>query len=264
MSGFFGTERQIALQKQTHAMRDWIAETPGIYNAGRFMGADDPDRVPWNLLTTILHRDGILGLRMISQSQARRCFPKLEGMGCRIDSWDVFIGTAQDAGRRAREMAAEGVTAGIAEQPPLVGAETEDTRLVQRFLADNGLAPFPGTLLAGRPPRSATVVLGDDTGGIAATGHAYFPHNRHSPFRDFAWIGLIAVAEDQRGRGLGRFMNALLVKAAFEKLGARSVYELVATENLASRRVVEACGLRLAPELRCGVAVSFDAGRFTR
>lgn len=47
MAGFFGTERRQALQRHTYDRRHWIAATPGIYNAGRFMGIDDPDKQPW-------------------------------------------------------------------------------------------------------------------------------------------------------------------------------------------------------------------------
>lgn len=264
MAGYFGTEHQQALQRRTHEKRHWIAATPGIYNAGRFAGIDDPDMQDWGAMQAMLERDGLLGLRMISPPQAANCFPQLEAMGCRIDTWDIFVGEPHDAGSRAHAVAGRGLPAGIAILPPLAGAESADTRGVQQFLADNGMAPFPGTLLTAPPPVAKTVVLGDESGAIAASGHAYFPHNAHSAFREHAWIGLIAVAQAWRGKGLGRLVNALLVRAAFDELGARSVYEMVAPSNEASRRMVEGCGLSLASDLRCGVAVPAASARFTR
>lgn len=264
MTGFFGTEHQQALQRRTHEKRHWIAATPGIYNAGRFMGIDDPDRYPWSAMQTMLDRDGLLGLRMISPKQAASCFSLLEAMGCRIDSWDIFIGEPHDAGRQAGVLVAKGLPAGIKVLPPLADAESTDTRAVQQFLADNGLAPFTGTMLAARSTRAKTIVLGDEEGRIVATGHAYFPHNAHSPFCEHAWIGLIATAEAWRGKGFGRLVNALLVRSAFDELGARFVYEMAAPSNMASQRMIEGCGLRLAPDLRCGVAVPTDTARFTR
>ncbi len=45
MSGFFGTDAQIALQRLTLEKRALIDETPGLYSAGRFYGTDDPDRI---------------------------------------------------------------------------------------------------------------------------------------------------------------------------------------------------------------------------
>lgn len=154
--------------------------------------------------------------------------------------------------------------AGVAILPALEDAESLETRRVQEFLAVNGLAPFPGAMLAAEPARAKTIVLGEESGQIIATGHAYFPHNTYSPYCEHAWIGLIAIAQACRGKGLGRFINALLIAAAFDELGARCVYEMVAPSNEASRRMVEGCGLRLAADLRCGVAVPAAAARFTR
>lgn len=86
MAGFFGTAQQQALQRHTYDRRHWIAATPGIYNAGRFMGVDDPDKQPWPVMETMLERDGLLGLRMISPQQAVHWFPQLEAQGCRVDT----------------------------------------------------------------------------------------------------------------------------------------------------------------------------------
>jgi Acetyltransferase (GNAT) family len=264
MTGFFGTEHQQVLQRRTYEKRHWIAATPGIYNAGRFMGVDDPGTQSWSTMQAMLDRDGLLGFRMISPQQASRCFPRLEAAGCRIDTWDILVGEPHDAGRQARAIVAKGLPAGIAIRPPLAGAESAETRDVQQFLADNDLAPFPGTMLSAESTRTKTIVFGDESGAIAATGHAYFPHNTHSPFCEYAWIGLIAVAKSWRSKGLGRLVNALLVRSAFDELGARCVYEMVAPSNQASRRMVVGCGLRLAPDLCCGVAVPTAAARFTR
>lgn len=43
MTGFFGTNHQQERQRRAHEMRDWIAATPGMCNAGRFIGFDEPD-----------------------------------------------------------------------------------------------------------------------------------------------------------------------------------------------------------------------------
>lgn len=264
MAGYFGTDQQQTLQRRTHEMRAAIAATPGLYNAGRFVGVDDPDRLPWDTMESMLGRDGLLGLRMISPDQAERCFPRLERLGCRIDVWDILVGGREDAGRRAEAILEQGLPAGIVRLPSPSGPEGADTRSAQRFLAGNGLAPFPGTMLSQRPPLATTVLLGDVGGCVAAMGHVYFPHNAHSAFSAHAWIGLVAVAEGWRGRGLGRLVCALLVRSGFAELGARRVYAMVAPPNRASRRMVEGCGLRPAVDLRCGVAQPADRTRFTR
>lgn len=263
MTGFFGTNHQQELQRRTHEVRDWIAATPGVYNAGRFIGVDDPDNLEPGTLARMLARDGMLGLRMISPQQAARHFPPLEAAGCRIDCWDILVGDRHDAGERARALTDRTLPEGMELLPRLDDPVSSATVRVQEFLAANGLAPFPGAMLAGDELRAKTIVLAK-AGRIVATGHAYFPHNEHSPFHRHAWLGLVAVEDCWRGKGLGILVNALLIRAAFEELGAQRVYEMVAPSNIASRRMVEACGLRLDPALRCGVAVPADAARFTR
>jgi hypothetical protein len=109
-----------------------------------------------------------------------------------------------------------------------------------------------------------TIAIGDKTGSVVATAHAYFPHNAHSPFRDAAWGGLVAVAESQRSKKLGRFVNAMMVEGVFTSLGAEMIYELVSSTNLPSRKMVESCGLSFDPSVVCGGAVRKARGRFTR
>jgi RimJ/RimL family protein N-acetyltransferase len=110
---------------------------------------------------------------------------------------------------------------------------------------------------------ATTIALADSDGAIIATAHAYRPHNIFSPFHDVAWGGLVAVAESQRGRKLGSYVNAMIVRAAFERLDAGRIYELASATNLPSRRMIESCGLKLEPKLKSGNATAFKE-KFTR
>lgn len=263
MSGYFGTAQQQTLQQRTQLMGDWVAGKPGIYNAGRFMGIDRPDCFDPKDWESMLARDGLLGFRMISEFEASTIFPMLEASGLRVDRWDIFVGTREDAGLRATTLAAGSPQNGVSLQPELRDPQGKDTIRMQEFLAESGLAPFPGEMLVATPPLSRTIVLAA-ADRVIATGHTYFPHNIHSPFHRYAWIGLIAVDHAWRGKGLGRLVNALTIRAAFDELGASHVYEMVAPANTPSRRMIEDCGLQLDRSLNCGVAVRADSARFTR
>ena len=82
--------------------------------------------------------------------------------------------------------------------------------------------------------------------------------------RSAAWGGLVAVAEEARGHGLGTFINAAHLADVFGELDTTHVYELVSATNLPSRRMVEACGLRLERSLVGGAATPTGSGRYTR
>lgn len=127
-----------------------------------------------------------------------------------------------------------------------------------------GVVPFSGSMLVDAVGRATTIAFEDDSGDILATAHGYLPHNTFSPFRRYAWGGLVAVAERCRGRGLGNLVNAHMIVNACRVLDATHVYELVSKGNLPSRRMVQSCGLRLEPTLVCGVATSIEGARLTR
>ncbi|WP_051177141.1 GNAT family N-acetyltransferase [Rhizobium mesoamericanum] len=130
-------------------------------------------------------------------------------------------------------------------------------------MAEHGIAPFSGALLAGKIVPAVTLALVDAYGDIVATAHANIPLNGHSKHRGTTWVGLIAVAAQQRGNGLGRLINALAVGAAFETLCAHEVVVFVHADNTVSRRMIEACGLRLDPAILCGLATPIVDTRFT-
>ncbi|MCF3642627.1 GNAT family N-acetyltransferase [Rhizobium sp. TRM95111] len=72
------------------------------------------------------------------------------------------------------------------------------------------------------------------------------------------------MAKERRGIGLGTAINARMIGRVFRDLDATHVYELISETNLPSRRMAEACGLRLEPALTCGAAMPDGGERFTR
>jgi RimJ/RimL family protein N-acetyltransferase len=145
----------------------------------------------------------------------------------------------------------------------LSAPEGADTIRLQHFVADNGMAPLPGSLLV-EAPGQATAILVDGDERPVAVATAYFAHNVHSPYHRNAWIGMVTVDQRMRGNGVGRYVNALAIRRAIENLGAERVNELVSSTNAPSRRMVQACGLAPEPGLVVGVSVPADADRFTR
>ena len=142
--------------------------------------------------------------------------------------------------------------------------EGEQAARIQSLMAACGIAPFSCSMLTGACGPAATAIIADSGANPFAAAHAYLPHNAFSRYHSYAWGGLVSVAEAQRGKGLGSFINARLITRAFERLGASHIYELISAANLPSRRMAETCGLRHKAGLVSGVAVKGDGGRFTR
>ncbi|RWM91011.1 MAG: GNAT family N-acetyltransferase [Mesorhizobium sp.] len=264
MSGYFGTEVQQRLQAQAEASVDFINATPGACQTGRTMGCDDPDRFGWELIDKILNRDRICGFRMIPASKADELKSRLAKGGFRFDSWDVFSADRASALAASEAIIGRGLPDGLLDQDMPAEPDGEYTIRIQDFMAASGVVPFSGSLLAGALGPATTVVVGDETGTVVATAHGYLAHNSHSEYHRYAWGGLVAVAQSQRGRGLGNYINARMIVSVFRDLHATHIYELVSAANLPSRRMVESCGLRRDPAVVCGVATPGDGARFTR
>ena len=263
MAGYFGTEQQIKLQQRAEERYGWTMKTPGACCNVRTLGTYDPDALGLDSIFEVLAEDGVFGFRLLEKARQPDLENALTENGYRLDTWDVFVGDTnaiRDATRSTLSTARPG---GIRAFSELDGAEGPLTRSFQEFMAVAGIAPFSGSFLNGDHGAVVSVGLMDDAGCLAACAHAYLPHNHHSPYHNYAWGGLVAVAPEHRGKGFGTYVNALMADAALTRLSATHVYELVAATNTTSRRMVEGCGLSLSQELYSGLATR-GAERFTR
>ncbi len=260
MVGYFGTDAQQHLQRAAEDVAS-IETTPGACQSGRAVGCDDPEAFGWERIDSFLARDGVFSFRLLSLAQADEVRKKLQRRGYRFDTWDVFAGDRESVLEKSSAIDADGVLGELVdvslrgEQP-----EGEAVRAVQDLMLRSGIVPFSGTLLTS----AVTIGLRDGHGKLVATAHSYLPHTPASRHEAWAWGGLVAVDESQRGRGLGTYINAKVLVAAFRELRAHRVYELVSSGNIASRKMVEACGLAFDPALICGLAVAESGQRFTK
>jgi hypothetical protein len=263
MAGYFGTDIQMRLQQRSDESADWTRTTPGACHIARMLGADDLDRLGSDTILEILKEDGAFGFRMIPAERAEALAESLGKRGYRVDFWDVFMAERAEALTAADAILDRPLPDGLEPLDLDVPAESPAVRRVQEFVAAQGIAPFSASMLVGEIAPATTVALADPTGAIVATAHAYRPHNQFSRFHDAAWGGLVAVAVTERGKKLGSSVNAMMVRAAFDRLGAERIYELASATNLPSRRMIESCGLRLEPSLKCGNATALKE-KFTR
>lgn len=264
MSGYFGTDAQQRLQAQAETNAGFINATPGACQTGRTMGCDDPDRFGWDRIKEFLDRDGICGFRLLSPGEADEIRARLTGKEYRFDTWDVFLSERAAALVASKAILSRGLPDGLVELEQPTEPESAFVRHIQALMGAAGIVPFSGSLLVGAFGASTTVAVSDRDGNVVAVAHGYMPHNTHSPYHHYAWGGLVAVAEAQRGQGLGNYVNARMVVSVFRDLDATHIYELVSATNIPSRRMVAACGLELEPSLVCGVLAPVVDPRFTR
>jgi GNAT superfamily N-acetyltransferase len=264
MAGYFGTDEQKALQARAEASVPEMSTKPGLCQNGRMVGCDDIDALGWPSIYEILDRDGFVGFRLIPAAREQEVRDRLAQRGFRLDTWNLFIASKEAILSSCTEIVKRPLPPGLTVLPMPDDPEGPYMHSVQALIASTGIMPFSGSLLAGLLGSARTVVVGAAEHALAATAHAYLPHNQRSRYRTYAWGGLVAVADTYRGLGLGRYVNALLAITALRELGASHLYEMISADNVASLRMAEACGLRHDPSFLCGSATRSDRGRFTR
>jgi RimJ/RimL family protein N-acetyltransferase len=264
MTGYFGTESQRRLQAQAEASAALINETPGLCQAGRIMACDEPDRLGWKRIDAFLERDGVFGFRLIPANKVDAIKSELMKRNFRLDTWDVFAADRTAAQAAAQAILSQGLPEGLSDLPMPTNPNDEYTGHIQALMGAAGIVPFSGSLLTGALGPAVTAAVGDKDGNVVAAAHGYLPHNMHSIYHRHAWGGLAAVAEAQRGKGIGTYINARMIVSVFRDLGATHVHEFVSESNIPSRRMVEACGLRHEPALACGMATPIESARYTR
>lgn len=264
MSGYFGTQVQQRLQARAETSVDFINATAGACQNGRMIGCDDLDRLGWDRIHALLDRDGVCGFRLIPVDRAEELRSHLRERNFRFDTWDLFLADRASALAASEAVIVRGLPDGLVDlDRPTQPSDAYTTR-IQTLMGTAGVVPFSGSLLVGAFGPATTVAVGDADGTVVATAHGYLPHNTHSPYRHYAWGGLVAVAGSQQGKGLGNYINARMIVSVFNNLGATHVYQMVSASNEASQRMVRSCGLRHELGLVCGIATPSDAARFTR
>src|SRR5262249_19115809 len=136
---------------------------------------------------------------------------RLGDRGFRLDLWDVFVGDRTTCLAASNRVLDAGLPTGWTVSAFPEQADGERMISIQRFLADNGIATVAGTMLCGGLCPSTGVMLADGDAAVAATAYGYLPHNSFSPYANYAWCGLVAVADQYRGRRLGAYVNARAV-----------------------------------------------------
>jgi len=262
--GLFGSDLQRKLQAASLANVREYRDTPGAVFAARMAGTDDPDRFGWDRIKQVLRNEGAITFRMIPTDQCAPIEKKLAEIGCTISWWDVFDAQADEI-----KAACEHVLISPCEDVVQLNASASDNgnlfESAQAFMAECGVAPYPAQVLSGSLGPAAFAALSKpEDGSIVATAFSYFPYNRYSEHWKTAWAGLVAVSEEMRGRGLGVFVNALVLKSIVEDYGAERVQEFARTSNFASCKMIERCGLTLRKEFHAGIAQPCEATSFTR
>lgn len=252
-NGWYGTPFQIRAQKTLEEEHDWIASQTGLLSQGRTLLFFDAANYPLEWVKTVVNK-----FCRVLVSGRKSDLGKLVSQ-MREDDFEVDDGIHIYFGEAPR----------VTEKISLVCDEkrfpegwnlkkidsstnSEVIKEIQNLYSVSGLSPLPGSFIKGETERCTTFVLFDEVKsvmGCATVQDLSEVDNLYSDrWNESVMIVGLCLHKNARGMGLSSLLNAECLLYGINHYGARYVYELIESGNVASFRMSERCGLVLDKE----------------
>ena len=263
MAEFYGTDIQIAIQRRMRERHDWIERTPDIANGGRVLNFVEPEKTGWDRIRELFAEDHVISFTAQPLATTMPYLKATFGDNCQYPYWNVFIGNVQRVLEACNAVVAD-VSTPVGWQLQSLETPTDDQiSEVQKLNLATGIAPYPAFYTRGEAVPCLTTCLWNEQGNMVATASANFRYHANSRFSGHIFEGSVSVAEECRGMGLGKLLNASVLIDSHKLYSWVGAVAQARPDNEPSRRMIEACGLEMSPDLVTISVVASDE-EFTR
>lgn len=246
---FAGSVAGRKAQAKILAHREEIAAARGMVSRGaRVSVLDGSERSPEELVD-IARRFGS-AIFVVSRSEADRYSRTVVAAGLGTGSFLIYA-SSDVAFARCRALVADQLPRRLELRPCRIDGHSSAELIakVQRLLEACGLPALPGYFLRGRTQPNLTLALLDRADAAVGMAIAMDDTSAGPTYAGWYFAASVAVAASWQGKGLGRWLNAAVIDLARREGGAVQVRESVSPTNIASRRMIEGCGLALCEDI---------------
>ena len=263
MAEYYGTELQVAIQIKMRERQAWIEKTPEIANGGRVLNFLEPHKTGWDRIQELFAEDRVISFTAQPLDTMLPMLRDTFGADCQYPYWNVFVGDAQTVCDASKSVVADvRVPSGWKLQS--LERPTDDQILaVQQLNIATGIAPYPAFYSRGEVVPCLTTCLWNGEGSLVGTASANCRYHRDSRFSGYIFEGSVSIAEECRGTGLGKLLNATVLLDSHGLYDWTRVLAQARPDNAPSRRMIEACGLAMSPDLVTISVIASDE-EFTR
>lgn len=263
MAEYYGTELQVAIQVKMRERQAWIEKTPEIANGGRVINFLEPEKTGWERIKELFAEDRVISFTAQPLETIMPVLRDTFGTDCQYPFWNVFFGDAQIVVDASKSVVADvRVPSGWMLQS-LERPTDDQISAIQRLNTSTGIAPYPAFYSRGEAVPCLTTCLWNGEGSLVGTASANCRYHRNSRFSGYVFEGSVSVAEECRGMGLGKFLNASVLLESNKLYGWTGVIAQARPDNAPSRRMIESCGLEMSPDLVTISVIASDE-EFTR
>ena len=243
MAAFVGTDTQVRLQERLRERQSWIAETPGVANGGRILHFVEPAQLGWETVRALAEEDGLAGFPSVVADEAVTAIHSHLGPQWKTPTWNVFLGSPEQVLSTCSDLIdaialPSGWRIDLLERP-----SDEQIGAIQSLNAETGVSPYPAYYMRGEAVPVLTACISDAEGALVATASAADRYHPRCRLAAVVFAGMVSVSPAQRGRGLGRLVNAIMLVESYARFAWSLAKEQVAADNAASQAMIEACGL---------------------
>lgn len=243
MPEFIGTQNSIDVQMRLRDRHAEIARTPALANGGRILHFVDPDQLGWERVRALAEPDKLAGFAMVDREQVTALIHTHLGPEWKTPAWLAMIGSADQVLTAC---------ASVCETTPLPEGwavrfhqcpSEDEIAEIQALNAATGVSPYPAYYMRSEAVPALTGCIHDENGTLVATASVMQRNHPEGRLGDYTFGGMVSVLAAQRGRGLGKLMNALTLTESHKCFGWRYANEGVAPDNPVSQAMIKACGL---------------------
>lgn len=258
---FTGSEVHQNIQRRLLARHSEIAADPALGNGGRILNVLDPEAFGWDRLVAEVKQDRFVALANMDRATIYDQIRAVFGAGVEVPSWDVFLGGANAVSQRCAtltDVLPDGWTFSsyAKPDPTTIGA-------VQELNSICGVAPMPAWYMRGDVVPQITTCIQTAEGTLAACALVSDRYHVDGPLAGTAFLGSVTVSPDHREKGLGVAVTAQALIDSAHAYGWTCVLSQAASDNTASRAMLERCGLVRDPA-RVTVAINASGAAITR
>ena len=263
MAEFYGTEFQVSVQKRMQERQSWLEATPGAANGGRLLNFPDPEAVGWDRISELFAEDRVLSLTAQSLDHLMPVLTKRFGENLNYPIWDVFFGDASEVTTKCHAILESNPISTGWRLKCFTAPRDDVIEEVQVLNMATGVAPYPAFYMRGEASPCMTSCLWDDGGILVATASASYRYHSEGRLAGYVFNGSVSVSPNCRGQGLAKVVNAAVLLDSQKAFNWTRCLAQVQADNIASRKMIEACGLRMSDTLKT-IAVIGSNAPFTR
>lgn len=239
----YGSPQQVAVVRRANALYRLVGHDPRFTFQGRTVSCLGDSLDAADLVIDLCRLQGYSSAQFVPRDQAGFFLEAYKRAGLSPVEWEQYWGHDTALTASAAFMKEFQIPRGLTLRE--VTPDTPDDRIhaICRMSQTAGVLPAPGSALRGYGPRGIILYAETEAGDIASVGGGFMAYHPDSAWPNEAFWGMLATAQDWRGKRLACWVGAAAILALADRFGARGFSSGVKADNPSSQAMCSRLGV---------------------